>query len=89
MIVFLGNAGKMPKDAPAPCMAVFAIALLFAMALSWTFVWFILMPFGLTHFGVADWAVKGLIFYFVLYGPFMIYSVYDNNKKLEKIKKTN
>lgn len=83
MIVFLGNSGNI--DGAPTCLAIFyAIALVTCMGMTWTFVWFILMPFGITHFGVLDWLFKGLMFCFLIFGLPIICKIQEDNKNLQK-----
>lgn len=86
MIVFLGNSGNI-NGAPT-CLAIaYAIGLAICMAMTWTLVWFILMLFGITHFGFLDWLFKGLMFYFLIFGLPIICAIREENKEKNEIRK--
>ena len=80
VIIFLGNSGNI-DDAPTFIAIVYAIFLITCMALMWTFIWFVLMLFGVTHFDVLDWLLKGFMFYFFIFGIPILYALYEDRKK--------
>lgn len=92
MIVFLGNAGTLPEDTPAPIAFGYLVIILALLSMGtpvvWSGFWLMLMLFGIP----VDWQVGFRIFIvLVVAGSVAIWlrHRYNTKKRIESINQNN